>query len=184
MMKKGGKKEEKAEDAIDEVEQLLKLTQDDLLLKLTVNTHHKSKPIFQPSSSRLNSDLDRRFEALRSKPSKPNIQNHEEDVDNLFARFSALKGGESSNNVIIEEKHNHGIDDDDDICKANFCLYAHSIDEEDEVARIISWAVDAARLDPSPSSDLDQDDETDNDDSDSDDVVKRKVIAKKKVLKK
>ncbi|GJW11944.1 hypothetical protein Tco_1577771 [Tanacetum coccineum] len=171
MMKKGGKKEEKAEDAIDEVEQLLKLTQDDLLLKLTVNTHHKSKPIFQPSSSRLNSDLDRRFEALRSKPSKPNIQNHEEDVDNLFARFSALKGGESSNNVIIEEKHNHGIDDDDD-------------DEEDEVARIISWAVDAARLDPSPSSDLDQDDETDNDDSDSDDVVKRKVIAKKKVLKK
>nr|GEW76399.1 reverse transcriptase [Tanacetum cinerariifolium] len=142
MMKKGGKKEENPEDAIDEVEQLLKSTQDDLLLKLTVNTHHKSKPIFQQSSSsssRLNSDLDRRFEALRSKPTKPNIQNHEEDVDNLFARF---------------------------------------------VARIISWAVDAARLDPSPSSDVDQDHETDDDDDDDDDFVKRKVIAKNKVLKK
>ncbi|PWA91505.1 hypothetical protein CTI12_AA089580 [Artemisia annua] len=175
-MKKGGagKKEEKP-DAIDEVEQLLKLTQDDLLLKLTVNTHHKSKPIsnFQPSSSssRLNSDLDRRFEALRS---KPNIQNHDvkkeevEDVDNLFARFAALKGGQTANNN--DEKHNHGIDvfeEDDD-------------DEEDEVAKIISWAVDAARLDPSPSSDIDQEDETDDDsDSDSDDDVKRKVLGKK-----
>nr|GEX82914.1 hypothetical protein [Tanacetum cinerariifolium] len=135
MMKKGGgfgKKEEKP-DAIDEVEQLLQLTQYDLLLKHTVNSHHKSKPIskFQPSSSRLNSDLDRRFKALRLKTSKPNIQNHDvkkevEDVDNLFARFAALKGGETANNEIIKEKHNHGIDDDDDD------------EEEDEVARIIS----------------------------------------------
>nr|GEX85303.1 hypothetical protein [Tanacetum cinerariifolium] len=154
-----GKKEEKS-DAIDEVEQLLQLTQDDLLLKHTVNSHHKSKPIskFQPSLSRLNLDLDCRFKALRLKTSKPNIQNHYvkkevEDVDNLFARFAALKGGETANNVIIEEKHNHGIDDDDD--------------DEDEVARIISWVVDAARLDPS-SSDVDQDDESDDDPDDVD----------------
>nr|GFA32383.1 hypothetical protein [Tanacetum cinerariifolium] len=37
----------------------------------------------------------------------------------------------------------------------------------DEVARIISWAVDAARLDPS-SSDVDQDDESDDDPDDVD----------------
>lgn len=173
-MKKGGagKKEEKA-DAIDEVEQLLKLTQDDLLLKLTVNTHHKSNPIskFQPSSSssRLSSDLDRRFEALRSKSSKN--EEEVEDVDNLFARFAALKGGQSGANN--EEKQNHGID------------VFEEDDEEDEVAKIISWAVDAARLDPSPSSDVDQVDETDDDEDsdsvseDSDDDVKRKVIGKK-----
>ncbi|GJX65279.1 hypothetical protein Tco_0299622 [Tanacetum coccineum] len=69
-------------------------------------------------------------------------------------RFAALKGGETANNVIIEEKHNHGIDNDDD--------------EEDEVARIISWAVDVARLDPSPFSDVDQDDESDDDPDDVD----------------
>nr|GEZ40327.1 hypothetical protein [Tanacetum cinerariifolium] len=106
-----------------------------MLAKTADVSHHKSKPIskFQPSSSRLNSDLDRRFKALRSKTSKPNIQNHDvkkevEDVDNLFARFAALK---------------------------------------DEVARIISWVVDAARLDPS-SSDVDQDDESDDDPDDVD----------------
>ncbi|GKB99361.1 hypothetical protein Tco_0985498 [Tanacetum coccineum] len=71
-----------------------------------------------------------------------------------MVRFAALKGGETANNVIIEEKHKHGIDNDDD--------------EEDEVARIISWVVDVARLDPSPSSDVDQDDESDDDPDDVD----------------
>ena len=50
-------------------------------------------------------------------------------------------------------------------------------DEEDEVSKIISWAIDAARLDPSPSSDIDSD-------SKSDDDASRTVDRKKKTSKK
>nr|XP_043612932.1 clumping factor A [Erigeron canadensis] len=171
-------KKSATEASIDEVEELLKLTQDDLLLKLTVNSHLTSKPnsnsnsipdlsSSSSSSSNIDTDLDRRFQALRSK--KPEPQN----VDDLFTRFAALKGGANATPAVDS---NYGIGDDDE-------------EEEDEVQKIINWAVDAARLDPSPSSDIDDNDDSEIDsdsDSDSDDEqeVVRKVDCKKKGLRK
>ncbi|KAF5777568.1 hypothetical protein HanXRQr2_Chr12g0537251 [Helianthus annuus] len=63
----------------------------DLLFKLTVNSHTDSKFDFFPESSNaIDPDLDRLFQALRSKP-KPKISAAHEDVDDLFARFAALR---------------------------------------------------------------------------------------------
>ncbi|KAM0061421.1 hypothetical protein Hdeb2414_s0004g00135811 [Helianthus debilis subsp. tardiflorus] len=170
-MSKSGKK--KQPDAIDEVEELLKLTQDDLLLKLTVNSHTSSKFDFVPQSSNaiIDPDLDRRFQALRSKPkpkpkpetaAAPHAHAHEDvdvdvDVDDLFARFAALKGPNATStteHINIEEA-----------------------DEEDEVQKIINWAVDAARLDPSPPSD---DEDSDSDDDDKTVAPKKKKKGSKK----
>ncbi|KAF5759676.1 hypothetical protein HanRHA438_Chr16g0756001 [Helianthus annuus] len=157
-MSKSGKK--KQPDAIDEVEELLKLTQDDLLLKLTVNSHTSSKFDFVPESSNaiIDPDLDRRFQALRSKPKpKPETAAAHAHVDDLFARFAALKGPNATStteHINIEEA-----------------------DEEDEVQKIINWAVDAARLDPSPPSD---DDDSDSDDDDKTVAPKKKKKGSKK----
>ncbi|XP_076958306.1 uncharacterized protein LOC143633995 [Bidens hawaiensis] len=152
-MRKSGKGKKKEADAIDEVEELLKLTQDDLLLKLTVNTssHIKSKPkptfnlAPESNSKAIDPDLDRRFEALRSKPN-PNLNNNNNNnnnnnigVDDLFARFDALKGPNATSSSVTTQM-------------------VDAEDEEDEVQKIINWAKDAARLDPSPPSDSEEDD--------------------------
>lgn len=171
-MRKIGKKK-KETDAIDEVEELLKLTQEDLLLKLTVNSNTNSKSKFVPESSSqtnnaIHPDLDRRFQALRSKPSNPKIE--KVDDKDLFARFAALKGTDPTTTTTTTSIVKNDIEDED---------------EEDEVSKIINWAIDAARLDPSPSSDIDDidDNETDSSDDDDDDCS-RKVDRKKKPLKK
>ncbi|KAL8244572.1 hypothetical protein R6Q59_010830 [Mikania micrantha] len=181
-MRKSGGAGKKQPDAIDEVEELLKFTEDDLLLKLTVNSHIKSKSKFDidlvPESSHSNAidpDLDRRFQALRSKPNpKTNITTSDEDVDvdDLFARFAALKAPNTT-------PASNSTTEDMRIVKDE--------NEEDEVQKIINWAIDAARLDPSPSSDIDDgDDDNDNhededeDDDDSDDDEHTPTVARKK----
>ncbi|KAJ7954611.1 46 kDa FK506-binding nuclear protein-like isoform X2 [Quillaja saponaria] len=175
-----GKKKHKSESSPinDEVEQLLQAAQDQLLLNLFVNSHTSSRSsLVSVSSSNnnfLNSDLDRRFQNLKSKDALE---------DDLTARFAALQksclistpksGSNSSSSIPDVAVSNNGRDhyqiqedDDDD----------DDDDEEDEVEKLIQWAKDAARLDPSPPSD-DSDDDQDaarldpsppSDDSDDD----------------
>ncbi|KAK8519021.1 hypothetical protein V6N13_017730 [Hibiscus sabdariffa] len=103
--------------------------------------------------------------------------------DDLSARFAALKASLSSsssnpaasitNEVRIRLEKSDGEDD-----------------EEDEVERVIQWAKDAARLDPSPASDDDDDDligsgsvsndnETDYDDDDDPKPKKKETKSRK-----
>ncbi|KAM7261082.1 hypothetical protein ACFE04_026557 [Oxalis oulophora] len=90
----------------DDVDQLLQATQDELVLKLAVDSH-----MSRVAPDYLNSDLDRRFNALKSsitvplQPKKPssssiklnnNVVDDDEskaaiDDDDLSARFAALK---------------------------------------------------------------------------------------------
>lgn len=133
----------------DEVEELLRAAEDELLLNLSLNSH-----MSRVSTSYIDPDLDRRFEALKSSsspssktnppPQNPklkdpvakNVQTPQEphldaDHDDLLARFAALKGS-------ISEATATAADGDDDD------------DEEDEVDKVIRWAMDAARLENSP----------------------------------
>jgi hypothetical protein len=148
-MERNGKK--KAEKK-DEVEELLQAAEDELLLKLSLDSHTSRLP-----PDYLPSDLDRRFQALKSRPSvSPNPSSHSlsksttssVDVEELSARFAALKGS-------------HGIPADPKLLST---ADGATDDEEDEVEKLIRWAKDAARLDPSPPSDEDEDEDDDNDD--------------------
>lgn len=168
------------------------MAEDDLLLKLSLNSHLKSDKAIDP-------DLDHRFQALKSRRSKPNPNrssssssvvlpnpppvtgafdggDHEKpDFDDLFARFAALKGtlpsysSSSITTTTANSSNQQRKSNDDD-------------DDEDEVDKVIRWAIDAARLDPSPCSDDDDDDDDshsdDDDDVDSPDGHGRKVRGK------
>lgn len=136
----------------DEVEELLQAAEDELLLKLSLDSHTSRLP-----PDYLPSDLDRRFQALKSRPSvSPNPSSHSlsesttssVDEEKLSARFAALKGS-------------HGIPADPKLLSTGDDA---TDDEEDEVEKLIRWAKDAARLDPSPSSDEDDDNDEDDDD--------------------
>jgi len=145
----------KAAEKIDEVEELLQAAEDELLLKLSLHSHiSRLAPDYLPS------DLDRRFHALKSRPSVPPNpsshslsppQNSQEsttssvDQDELSARFLAPKG---SHGILVDPKLSSSDDDDD-----------ATEDEEDEVEKLIQWAKDAARLERSPSSDDEDDDD-------------------------
>ncbi|KAK3222545.1 hypothetical protein Dsin_009570 [Dipteronia sinensis] len=63
-MNNGKKKSDKSEE--DEVDQLLQAAQDEMLLKLSVGSH-----IAHLSSNQLDSNLDRRYQALKFRPSIP-----------------------------------------------------------------------------------------------------------------
>lgn len=127
------------------VEELLQAAADEMLLDLSVNSH-----ISHVSPNYIPSDLDRRFQALKSQPSSnsnslPQSQpQHQHDSsaaahgDDLSARFAALKASLSSSTS--DETSSKGSDN-----------------EDDEVEKLIRWAKDAARLDPSPPSDDDYD---------------------------
>lgn len=168
----------------EQVEQLLQAVQDDLMLKLSVDSH-----MSRVSPNYLDSDLDRRFQALRSRPSSaaaprnprpsrsdspskpPAIENLPVDGesqsilgDDLAARFAALKASLPSSTPPPPSS----IPND-----------ADSEDEEDEVEKLIQWAKDAARLDPSPPSDQDDDDD-ESGTSDEDAEDRRKERRKKK----
>ncbi|KAL3635855.1 hypothetical protein CASFOL_020402 [Castilleja foliolosa] len=151
----------------DEVELLLRAAQDDMLLKLSLNSHAAR------ASATIDPDLDRRFEALKN-PQKPakigdrtkklpaktdagvsSKSSGDAADDDLLARFAALKSSLPSQNR-SEQKSSllDGVEEDE---------------SEDEVQKVINWAIDAARLDPSPPSDDDDDDTNDEDDDDSDD---------------
>ncbi|KAF8117802.1 hypothetical protein N665_0008s0144 [Sinapis alba] len=161
-MRRGGKEED------DEVEQLLQAAQDEMILKLSVNSHaSRSKPDY------LDPDLHSRFLALRSKPSQktktkeqkrrpispPKSKDVEETPDDLMLRFAALKSTlpSSSSSSVPQSVLRPGEIGDD----------ADELGEDDEVGKLIQWAIDAARLDPSPPSD--DDDADDNRSSDNDD---------------
>lgn len=141
----------------DQVEQLLQAAQDELILKLSVDSH-----MSHVSPDRLPPDLDRRFQALKSRPSSIRTANQSSistnrqlppDADDLLARFAALKASSSSTK-------------DSDVAGIGRECGGDSDVEEDEVGKIIQWAKDAARLDPSPPSD---DDDVIDDDDDSTD---------------
>ena len=178
--KKHSTKTKQDEDQ-DEVEKLLRATEDDILLKLSVDSHMSRGS----SSHIIHPDLDRRFQALRSSSSSSNskpkasvrtpdaklnkefesvVKENDGDGDDLFARFAALKATLPS---YSKESGNVGSDGVDG----------------DEVDEVIRWAIDAAALDPSPPSDDDatdasSDDQTD-DDEDEDDDIKKKDKKKK-----
>lgn len=174
----------------EQVEQLLQAAQDDLMLKLSVDSH-----MSRVSPNYLDSDLDRRFQALRSRPSSataavprnprpsqphtqsdsssrpPPIENLVVDGesqsilgDDLAARFAALKASLPSSTAPPPSSIPNDVDSDD---------------EEDEVEKLIQWAKDAARLDPSPPSEED-DDEEEFTSSDEDVDDRRKERRKKK----
>ncbi|CAN0909007.1 hypothetical protein LINGRAHAP2_LOCUS25588 [Linum grandiflorum] len=68
-----------------------------------------------------------------------------------MARFDALRGkkdgGAAAAPIVVFPSPDRFVDDE--------------ADEEDEVEKIIRWAKDAARLDPSPPSDSDDSDDGD-----------------------
>ncbi|KAK4423302.1 hypothetical protein Salat_1913000 [Sesamum alatum] len=151
----------------DEVEQLLRAAQDDVLLKLNVDSHMARGS----ASAAIDPDLDRRFQALKKKPQRPTklddstkrpptkvdtgdskVDGAPAEDDDLFARFAALKNSLPSYNK-NESKSNFPADEQ-----------ATEEESEDEVDKVIKWAIDAARLDPSPSSDDDDRSESDDDD--------------------
>ncbi|KAB1212453.1 hypothetical protein CJ030_MR5G003809 [Morella rubra] len=178
--KKAADKSKKLSSNAEEkqVEELLQAAQDEMLLKLSLNSHMSRVP-----PAYLDSDLHRRFQALKSRPSLPPSRSQSQPQrsveaatttsstpppslgasaedgesqallgDELSVRFAALKGSlfstsSSSTPTIV-------IPEDDE--------------EEDEVEKLIRWAKDAARLDPSPPSD-DEEDEDDDDDEDDND---------------
>lgn len=157
----------------DEVEQLLQAAQDEMILKLSVNSHtSSSKPDY------LDPDLHSRFLALRSRPSQkkkkdqnpqkprprsppPKSKDVEETPDDIMLRFAALKSSlpssSSSSSVSPSVRLPGDIGEDGD-----------EIGEDAEVEKLIQWAIDAARLDPCPPSD-DDDRQSSDDDDDLDD---------------
>ncbi|KAL5543041.1 hypothetical protein UlMin_010751 [Ulmus minor] len=160
----------KKKDEEAEVNELLKAVEGDMLLKLSINSH-----MSRVAPNYLESDLDRRLHSLKSRPSSsspnpppanstiapsPPQPQQSPDLDgdpeltavigeDLSARFAALKATlPPSGSVPVIPVRSGAIDgfDEDE-------------DEEDEVEKLIRWAKDAARLDPSPPSDDDNEDE-------------------------
>ncbi|KAA8541445.1 hypothetical protein F0562_025408 [Nyssa sinensis] len=189
------KKPEERDGDGDEVAKLLQAAEDEILLKLSLNSHmsHGSA-----ANSYIDPDLDRRFLALKSSSSSASTKASKSSIlapksqspapapepaprtapisdnkDDLFAKFAALKSSlpSSSSTSLVNCKRDDDLHDlrpnnsnagrdqgNDDI-------------DEDEVQKVIQWAMDAARLDPSPPSDTGDDgnnDDYSDDDDDSD----------------
>lgn len=172
------KRRTKKETERDDVEELLQAAQDDMLLKLSLNSH------LSRGVSLDDADIGRRFEALKMKTvitgaapgagagpaaaassvskSKSNSIQVDEELkevlgDDLSTRFATLKASipmpSSDAAVRSSASSYYEIDNDND--------------DEDEVEKLMRWAKDAARLDPSPPSD--DDDDQDKSESDDDD---------------
>ncbi|TVU02165.1 hypothetical protein EJB05_52341, partial [Eragrostis curvula] len=134
------------EDA--EVEALLRAAQDAVLLKMQANSHLVSStsaaptaPSLDPAAAApdpLDDDLARRFDALKSRPPAPapkpaGAGAGSRGMEELEARFAALKGAagpEKETRVKLEDLGGES-----------------SEDEEEEVDKLMRWAMDAARLD-------------------------------------
>ena len=173
----------------DDVESLLRAAEDEVLLNLSVNSH-MARGVSQ--SSYIDPDLDRRFQALKSTNTKAASQpplppkattddrkakdeksvyvssNIGEDADDLFARFAALKTSVPSSSSSSSLNKPNCSDE-----KSDGRTTAGDEVDEDEVQKLIQWAIDAARLDPSPPTDTDDDEDnvesSNDDDDDSDD---------------
>ncbi|KAK8945323.1 hypothetical protein KSP40_PGU011187 [Platanthera guangdongensis] len=156
-----------------EVDEMLRAAEDELLMEVHVASH--------TISSSLDSDLARRFEALKSPrlpphpkasqaipppqsstPESKGLENrdriHEDAAnDDLMARFAALKAPTRNLQPMSNPISNHvdfsadeEMDDGDEISKK-------------EAEKVMQWAMDAARLDPSRSDDEDNDIVKEND---------------------
>ncbi|XP_055815063.1 uncharacterized protein LOC129884810 [Solanum dulcamara] len=136
----------------EEVEELLRAAEDDVFLKLSLNSH-----MARGSSTQfIDPDLDQRFQVLRSKQTPPKKTISKQGLDNqppsddLLTRFAALKSSlpaySSSSSSAKQQAEAEAVVEDDD----------------DEVEKVIKWAIDAARLDPSPDGDDDDDDDDDS----------------------
>ncbi|XP_073129817.1 uncharacterized protein [Henckelia pumila] len=155
----------------DEVERLLRAAQDDVLLKLSLDSHTT-----RAAAHSIDPDLDRRYQALKAhrNPNSTSTSataaaaaseariDGSKDEDDLLARFSALKKSIPSHNNDNESQITSKEESDDD--------------DDDEVEKVIKWAVDAARLDPSCTT---SDDETDNETDDEVEIDKKKGKKKK-----
>ncbi|KAG5135274.1 hypothetical protein JHK82_026462 [Glycine max] len=137
-MKGSSRRKTEKEKIEDEVEEMLRAAQDQILLNLT-QAHIAARPSPDHDHDHdldLDLDLERRFQALKMKTKS-------QPQDDLSARFDALKA-KSSSSVVTASNSNAQFD------------YAEE-DPEAQVQKLIQWAKDAARLDPSPPSDHDQD---------------------------
>ncbi|XP_030522612.1 nucleolin [Rhodamnia argentea] len=201
--------------AVDEVDELLRAAQDDVLLKLSLNSH-----IARSSSDDVDPDLTRRFHALKSRPSAPAAPSHPQPPprppasasassspsprqvdaelkavlgDDLSARFAALRGSlyssspspssSSSADAAVTVGPSAAADGRDRLDTGELKGRGEDdLKEEDEVEKLIQWAIDAARLDPSPPSDDDDgpNDDDDDDDDHSDDESEQKNKQKSK----
>ncbi|XP_037465650.1 uncharacterized protein LOC119337593 [Triticum dicoccoides] len=139
----GGGRKPVGDDA--EVEALLRAAQDAVLLKLQANSHLVSSSSSAASNplaldegpGPLDDDLARRLDALRSRPAPPKRPRGAPTpaaggMDEMEARFAALKGA-----AVCPDKETRVRLED---------LGGES-DEEDEVEKVMRWAMDAARLD-------------------------------------
>lgn len=179
----------------DEVEQMLREAEDEMLLKLSTNSH------LAHLSTNLPSDLEHRYQGLKSgskklnkstlKVNPPSVSSSASTItrdqpppvvsgnidDDLFARFAALKATlpkPSSSADFSSSSVNPAFKPEDvQISKVSgdgnaAIAESSSYDEnEDEVDKLIKWAIDAARLDPSAPSD----DDDENEDKDSEDDI-------------
>lgn len=159
----------------DEVDELLRAAHDDVLIKLSLNSHIAHLG----TSSSIDPDLDSRFQALKARQSKSKsskldasqvtivcekknpekVLHTVDESDDLFARFAALKGSSLPSHPSSAA----------DVGGRDEVQQLVNDDGEDEVEKVIKWAIDAARLDPSPPSDSDTEEGGDDDDDLSDD---------------
>ncbi|MCL7029511.1 hypothetical protein MKW94_023530 [Papaver nudicaule] len=174
-----------------DVDELIKAAQDELLLKLSINSH--------TTTNNLDLDLLHRFQALKSTktpssktapgssssakdslptPAKKEGSDSGAGLLDLDSRFNALKNKSGSSSAAGIGRLGLGDDGSD------------GGDEDDEVEKLIRWAKDAARLDPSPPSDDDdaggddrEDDSDDDDLEDTDDTDDEEEIRKKSKVK-
>ncbi|XP_020241664.1 pheromone-processing carboxypeptidase KEX1-like [Asparagus officinalis] len=198
-MNNSKKKTEALDGSSSEVDDLLRAAEDHLLLDLRLNSHSKSQIPFTSSSSSLDSDLARRFDALKSPSSsdpsftplkKPSPSEGELSGilgDDLDARFAALKGSVGAAAAAAPDLGLAGVSDGGK-------FYEESDDGDDdggrdgdgvskkEVEKLLQWAKDAARLDPSSKDDddeIDDDDVSEDNDDDSDDSEQERINEKK-----
>lgn len=179
-----------------EVEQLLRAAEDDLLLKLSVGTHSSR-------SSPLDPHLARRFEDLKSPPPLPSSEAQPRPTaplktatkggapsasddgqwgevlgNDLAMRFAALKGSSSSGTG----RSDPGIQNSGMATPQTKLPLEEEEEEEEggvsqkEVDKLLQWAMDAARLDPSKS-----DDEDDSSEDEEELDLKRKIGKEEKV---
>ncbi|KAK1325938.1 hypothetical protein QJS10_CPA01g00454 [Acorus calamus] len=187
-MNGGGKSKKSGSTEAAEVEEMLRAAEDHLLLDISVGSH--------TTSDNLGPDLSRRFHALRSTPSRstktlPKKDSGEkairrgggggvEDVGmgsesssldaELLARFASLKGSGGASG-----DGGGGGSFDSALPGTESWKVGRSdrVSEAEEVEKVLQWAMDAARLDPSPPTDDDDDGDDDDFDDDNEDVRKK-----------
>lgn len=161
-MSRGIEKSNKKTES-EEVEELLRAAEDDVFLKLSLNSH-----VVRGSCTQfMDPYLDQRFQALRSKKtpaknplSQQGLDNQPlsaslttDESDDLFTRFAALKSSlPTYSSASSSAKQQVAVENEED---------------DDEVEKVIKWAIDAASLDHSSPSETDDDDDNNTDEDDA-----------------